>query len=111
MSSINELRAKIDLRIHGDPDNYYEVTLWEEEVDLFCEDLNAGIQFITTICTDEELYWLGEVYDDIMEKTRSKAFIDALRERAERVDNKAWKAVILEDIRTAAEYLPLPETE
>ncbi|MEG0513509.1 MAG: hypothetical protein RR653_12435, partial [Clostridia bacterium] len=77
MSPIDELRAKIDLRIHGDPDYYYEVTLWKDELDLFCKDLNEGIRFITTVCTDEELYWLGEVYDDIMEKTHSEAFIDA----------------------------------
>lgn len=111
MSPIDELRAKIDLRIHGDPDHYYEVTLWEEEAALFCRDLNAGIEFIATGCSDEELYWLGEVYDDIMEKTRSAAFVDALRERVKRVENEAWKAEILEDIRTAAEYLPLRETE
>lgn len=56
-------------------------------------------------CTDEELYWLGEVYDDIMEKTHSVAFIEALRERVTRVENPEWKTDILEDIRTAAEYI------
>lgn len=105
MSPMDELRAKIDLRIHGNPDYYYEVTLWEDEVNLFCKDLNDGIQFITAVCTDEELYWLGEVYDDIMEKTHSKAFIDALRERVKRVHNLEWKTAILEDIRTASEYI------
>ena len=108
MTTVEKLRAKLDTRIHGDPDHYYAVTLWEEEVTLFCSDLDECIHFVEECCTGEELYWLGEVYDDIMEKTHSAAFIDALRERVKRVENEAWKAEILEDISTAAEYIDEP---
>ena len=40
-----------------------------------------------------------------MDKTRSADFLACLRRRVQRVENPEWKAEILEDIRTAAEYL------
>lgn len=64
-----------------------------------------GRIFIEEECTDEKLYYLGEDFDDIMDKSRSVEFLNCLRRRAQRVENAEWKADILEDIRTAAEYI------
>lgn len=105
MDNIEQLKQYLKIRIHENPDKYYAVTLWEEETNAVCYDLSASIQFILNECTDEELYWLGEVFDDIMDKTRSVEFLNCLRERAKRIENPQWKADIMEDIRTAAEYI------
>ena len=84
---------------------YYADPWWEEEIKQFSVNMSESIDFVLHECTDEELYWLGEIYDDIMEKTHSAAFVEALRERVTHVDNPEWKASILEDIRTASEYI------
>ncbi len=105
MKPVDELRKLLDTRMHGNPDSYYYVTLWEDEVKIICANMEESIRFIREDCTDEELYWLGEIYNDIMDKTRHKAFLQALRERAQRVENPEWKKDILIDIRDAAEYI------
>ena len=105
MNAVDELRKALDIRIHGDTDRYYYVMLWEDEVRAFASDMDACIQFVRCDCTDEELYWLSEVFDDIMEKTRSAEFLQCLRKRAQQVENPEWKADILECIAFAALYI------
>lgn len=105
MNASDELRQVLAARMHGDKEKYYAVLLWEQEVKAFCTDMDACLGFIRNICTDEELYWLGEVYDDIAEQTHSLEFLQCLRERALRVENSEWKDEIMRDIATAAEYI------
>ena len=105
MDTIEKLKQYLKTRIHENPDKYYEVTLWEDETNAVCQDISASIHFILYECTDEEFYYLGEVFDDIMERTRSVEFLNCLRERVQRVEDPRWKAELLEDIRTAAEYV------
>ena len=105
MNEIENLKHALHTRISGNPDDYFTDSLWEEEVNSVCCDLEESIRFIQTECSDEELYWLGEVFDDIMDKSRSVAFLNALRERAKRVENPQWRAEVEEDLRTAAEYI------
>lgn len=78
---------------------------WDAEIKQFTINLEESIRFIEEECTDEELYYLGEIFEDIMDKSRSVEFLNCLRRRAQRVENAEWKADILEDIRTAAEYI------
>ena len=84
---------------------YYPDPWWEKEIDAIVDDLETAIEFVQSECTDEELYWLGEVFDDVMEKTRSAAFLDCLRKRIEIVENPEWKEDLLKDIADAAEYI------
>lgn len=105
MGNIEKLKQYLKIRIHENPDNYYEVTLWEDETNAVCQDISASIHFVQCECTDEEFYYLGEVFDDIMDKTHSMEFLNCLRERVQRVENPQWKAELLEDIHDAAEYV------
>lgn len=84
---------------------YFPDPQWKKEVDAIVDDLETAIEFIKRECSDEELYWLAEVFDDVMDKTRSIEFLDTLRQRVQSVENPEWKESILEDIRTAAEYI------
>ncbi len=105
MDNIAALKDALRLRMYGNPDEYYEVTLWQSEVDAICADLPASINFILSEYTDEELYWLGEVFEDIADRTRSAAFVDCLKKRVQGVENPEWKQTLLEEIRAAAEYI------
>ena len=84
---------------------YFPDTWWKQEVDAIVDDLETAIEFIKRECSDEELYWLAEVFDDVMDKTRSIEFLDTLRQRVQSVENPEWKESIVEDIRTATEYI------
>lgn len=105
MEYIERLKQDLQVRIKENPDNYYEVTLWEDETNAICHDIKGSIRFIQDECTDEEFYYLGEVFEDVMDKTRSAEFLNCLRERVHRVENPQWKADLLEDIRYAEEYI------
>lgn len=98
MTNFHPFHQVIRERITNPNSRYYADPWWDTETKQFPLNLEE--------CTDEEeLYWLGEVFDDIMEKTHSAKFLNCLRERAKRVENPQWKADIVEDIRTAAEYI------
>ena len=84
---------------------YFPDPWWKKEVDAIVDDLETAIEFIKCECSDEELYWLAEVFDDVMDKTRSVEFLDSLHQRVQSVENPEWKESILEDIRTASEYI------
>ncbi len=105
MSQIDNLRTLLHISAHGNPDMFFEETLWEDEVKCVCSDLAASIEFVSIKCTDEEFYYLSEIFDDIMEQTKSVDFLKCIRERAERVENTQWRCELAEDIRFAALYV------
>lgn len=105
MNSIQKLKQALHTRINDDPDTYFTDAVWDDEVSAACENISYAIRFVEQECSDEELYWLGEVFDDIMDKSRNIDFLNALRERAMRVKNPQWQAEIYEDIQTAADYV------
>ena len=105
MDSITKLQKALHLRMYGNPDNYYEESIWKEEIDAICMDLPATIRFILSDCSDEEFQWLSEVFDDIMEKTRSLDFLNCIRQRVRMVKDDERRTELQEDIKTAAEYI------
>ena len=105
MEKFQNLHAAILNRRRESVAYYYPDPWWEKEVAAITDDLKTAIEFIDADCNDEEFYWLGEVFEDIMDKTRSADFLACLRRRVQRVENPEWKMDLLEDIRTAAEYL------
>ncbi len=109
MDNIAALKDALHLRIHGNPDEYYEVSLWQSEVDAICADMPAAIDFILNECTDEELYWLSEVFEDIADRTRSVEFVSCLQKRVQRVENPEWKQAILDEIRWTLDYVDASE--
>lgn len=109
MDNVAKLKDALHLRMYGNPDDYYEVTLWQSEVDAICADMPAAIDFILNECTDEELYWLSEVFEDIADRTRSAEFVDCLQKRVQRVENPEWKQSILDEIRWTLDYVDATE--
>lgn len=58
---------------------------WKKEVDAITDDLDTAIEFVRSECIDEELYWLAEVFDEIMKRIPSKAF-DSLSQRTRSIE-------------------------
>ena len=85
--------------------NYYEIPWWDAEIKQFSLDVDASIKFIKEECSDEELWWLDEVFDDLIEVTQSVELLNSLRERAQLVDNTELKEDILKSIKSAAGFI------
>lgn len=112
MREFISIKDCLHYRITEPEDNYYYVTLWEKEVNIVCSDLDAGMQFINNECTDEELYWLSEVFEDIAAKSHSAEFIQCIRERAARVEDSKRRADIQQEIEEwAVPALETPEKD
>ena len=105
MIDFEPFHAVIKERVTNPNAFYYADPWWDAEIKQFTLDVDTSIQFIREECTDEELWWLGEIFDDLIEATRSAELLNVIRERVKLVSNAEWKKDILEDIRTAAEYI------
>ena len=84
---------------------YYADPWWEAEIKQFTLDVDTSIQFIREECSDEELWWLAEIFDDLMEATRSVELLNSIRVRVQCVSNAEWKKDIVDSLQTAAEYV------
>ena len=89
--NIEQLRKVITRCAALDPnDDFGMEKCWEEMTVILSDDISATIQFFESICTDEELYWLGSVFEDIAEKTQSKELIQVLRNRLAKVTPETY---------------------
>ncbi len=62
-----------------------------EEITIFTENIDDTINFLDHDCTGEDLAWMSEIFDEIVEKTRSRDFIAALRRAALRFPEETKK--------------------
>lgn len=104
MSNFEPFHRVIQERITNPNANYYEIPWWDAEVKQFTLNMEESIRFIEEECTDEEFLFLSEVFWDIVEKTRDKAFYACIQKRAERVANPEWKEDILSAILEVKDY-------
>jgi hypothetical protein len=61
--------------------------------------MEETIQFLERECTAEKFYWMIEILDDIVERTKSRAFIDCLYKSAER-----HHQAVIHDIKHAEKF-------
>ena len=84
--NIEQLREVITRCAALDPnDDFGMKKCWEEMTVILSDDISATIHFFESVCTDEELYWLGSVFEDVAEETQSKELIQVLRNRLAKV--------------------------
>lgn len=75
----DEIRASITKRASTDDEWDYGVKqCWEEEIEILSRNIDDTIAFLENDCTADEFSWLSEVFDDVAEKTQSRAFVDYL---------------------------------
>ena len=89
--NIEQLREVITrcAALHPNDDFGMEKCL-EEMTVILSDDISATIHFFECICTDEEFYWLGSVFEDVAEKTQSKELIHVLRNRLAKVTPETY---------------------
>ncbi len=93
------LKAIIAKRIALDlQDDFGRDKCWEEELKIVEEDPETALLFINQDGTDEEVYFLSEILCDIYDSTLDDRFIEAFRQRADKIDNNEMKRSILQEI-------------
>ena len=90
--NIEQLRGVIERNMALDPnDDFGTEKCWEEMTDILSEDILATFHFFESECTDEELYWLGSIFEDVAEKTQSQELIQVLRNRLAKVTPEIYR--------------------
>lgn len=90
--NIKLLREIFSRYVSLDPnDDFCIEKCWEEMTDILSEDILATFHFFESECTDEELYWLGSIFEDIAEKTQSQELIQVLRNRLAKVTPETYR--------------------
>ena len=103
---INKFKKLIEKRenTHSEDPNGLE-RIWNELTDFLSENINDTINYLKTDCTGEEFSWISEIFDDIVEKTQSKEFIDCLYEVAKKYPKETEKYNITRLIEYAKDWL------
>ena len=99
--------AKIEAELEvTDMNNYYvRDPLIVKEIELFTKDIKATIEFVKNDCTASQFSWMSEVWDEIVEKTKSKEFVDCIKETAKKFPEECEKFNIAGSIKSAEGFL------
>ncbi len=63
---------------------------WNTEIDILSANIENSIFFFQHDCTVEDLYWLSEIFDILIEKTQSQNLLIAIQERFQNVDEETF---------------------
>lgn len=64
---------------------------WKKEIAILTADVPATIAYFLHDCTDEEFFWLSEIFSDLSEKVPSKELVEALRTRLNAIKRENYR--------------------
>ena len=106
MKDFETMKDAVQFRITESEEHYFYEDYVKKAVKIFTADITATIEYIRNECTDEEFYWLSEIFEEIARKSQSMEFIDTLSDRLSRVvrDEYNQQAFISKHMRTYVDY-------
>ena len=105
MDIFKSIHDAIHERITNPNAVYYADPWWEKEIEALTIDIATSIQFFQQECTDDEIWWLGEITEDLAEKTQNRELLENMRNRAELVQDQQKREDALKDIDDAFEFI------
>ena len=116
MIKFDTLKEAAHFRVVESEENYWIEDYWKTAIKLFATDVNATIMFLQNDCDDEELYFLSEIFEEIVEQTQSKELVSVLRSRLARVtsenyDQQSFKSELMRKWVDYNEYVRSIEEE
>ena len=81
-------------------DDYGIERCWNQMIDILSKDLNDTIKYLQN-CSEEDIYYISEIFEDVSGNLKSKEYIRCLRE----LDKKFPKLNLTEDIDLAEDYM------
>ena len=85
MIKFDTLKEDTHFRVVESEDNYWVEDYWKATIELSTKDVAATIMFLQNDCDDEELYFLSEIFEGIVEQTQIKELVSVLRSRLAKV--------------------------
>ena len=80
--NVSKLRTELEHRLSLDVNDDYGIEeSWKNLTSILSDNIVDTINFFSKECTDEELFWLSEVFSDISEIVQNKEFVQVLRSR------------------------------
>ena len=96
-----KLRETIKRRIALDAnDDSATMECWSIETDILTVNITESIEFLKT-CSEEEFYWLSEVFDEVIDKTQSQELFLAMCDRNALLENQEYRESIETDLSYA----------
>lgn len=59
---------------------------WKKALEILSVDIEKSKEYFMNECTDEEFYWLSEIFEEIIDKTQSIELLETFRERLAKVN-------------------------
>ena len=84
------MKQAVQFRIKEDDNTYWVPEYWDAAVEIFTKNIEETIKYFKYECTDEELYWASEVFEEIAAKTLSLELIDVWRARLAAVSAETY---------------------
>ncbi|MBQ1627692.1 MAG: hypothetical protein II098_00850 [Treponema sp.] len=85
---------------------YWQLDEYDEEFSsIMSNHLPETVDFIKNDCTEGDFSWLSEIFDEIVEKTKSKEFVNCIKETAKKFPEECEKYYIIGAIDDAEGYL------
>ena len=84
------MKQAAQFRITEKEDHYWIEDDWKAAIEIFTKDCAKTMKFFQNDCTDEEFYWLSEIFEEIAEKTQSKELISTWRSRLASVSSENY---------------------
>jgi hypothetical protein len=101
-----EIRPVLAMRKQLHPEDDYEAEEYcKKEIEILSRDMRQTIGFLEHECTGDDLIWISEVFDEVVEKTQSKEFIECLYRVAKKYPAETEEYRIINCIHYAEGYL------
>ena len=81
-------------------DDYGIQDCWDKMVEILSKDIHETIAYLED-CSEEDMYFISEIFEDVSEQLQSKEYIDCLR----KLDKKFPNLNMTKDIDLAEEYI------
>ena len=73
---------------------------WNKLIDMLTKDIHETIDFLENVCSPNEIMWTGEIFENIVHKTKSKEFVAALHRFYEKMPDDVKQSIAV-DIESA----------
>lgn len=105
--TVNEaLKRFLSIRPKICDECYWQLDEYSEELSSYISShLPETINFIRNDCSADDFSWLSEIFGEIVRKTKSREFLDCLKETARKFPEECEKHYITDTIDDAGSYL------
>lgn len=86
MINAQMLRKLLETRISFQPSDPRIQETWQEMTEILSVDEKEAISFLNQ-CTEKEIFWLSEIFEDLSESFQSPQFIKSLKSLQQRHPN------------------------